>query len=118
MPVSHTCSLRELRRSDAVEFGGKSANLGELLSIGLAVPPGFAVSASGFRAFVEAAGIEGMITPSLSIKTEYRYAHFEEIALEVEDEIEGGMGGTLDVDPSQQTFRVGVNYKFNNLATN
>jgi pyruvate,water dikinase len=57
----HTRALRELRRSDAAEFGGKSANLGELLSIGLDVPPGFAVAASAFRAFVDGAGLGGTI---------------------------------------------------------
>ena len=40
----------ELRRSDEPVFGGKSANLGELGSAGLEVPPGFAVAASAFRA--------------------------------------------------------------------
>jgi pyruvate,water dikinase len=64
--ASHTRPLGELRRSDAAEFGGKSANLGELLSAGIAVPPGFAVAASAFRTFVEAAGLEGMIAAAMS----------------------------------------------------
>ena len=66
MPVSYTRLLRDLRRPDAVDFGGKSANLGELLSAGLIVPPGFAVSAHAFRMFVEVAGLEGTIAAALS----------------------------------------------------
>jgi pyruvate,water dikinase len=66
VPVSHTRPLGELGRSDAAEFGGKSANLGELLSIGLTVPPGFAVAASGFRAFVDATGLEPAIATALA----------------------------------------------------
>ncbi len=64
MPASHTRPLHELRRSDAAQFGGKSANLGELLSIGLHVPTGFAVAASAFRAFVEEQGLGATIAGS------------------------------------------------------
>jgi pyruvate,water dikinase len=61
----HTRSLADLRRTDEGAFGGKSANLGELLSIGLHVPPGFAVAASAFRAFVAETGLEGTITRAM-----------------------------------------------------
>jgi pyruvate,water dikinase len=64
--TAYTRPLAELRRSDAAEFGGKSANLGELLEAGIPVPPGFAVSASAFRTFVEETGLEGMIAAALS----------------------------------------------------
>ena len=37
-------ALSELRSSDAGEFGGKSAHLGELLSAGFNVPPGYALT--------------------------------------------------------------------------
>jgi pyruvate, water dikinase len=56
----------ELRKADAAEFGGKSANLGELLAAGLVVPPGFAVAANAFRAFVEASALEETIAAALS----------------------------------------------------
>jgi phosphoenolpyruvate synthase/pyruvate phosphate dikinase len=56
-----TRPLSELRRSDAAEFGGKSANIGELLAAGVAVPHGFAVSAGAFSAFVEETGLDGLI---------------------------------------------------------
>jgi pyruvate,water dikinase len=65
MSAPHTRALRDLRRTDEPEFGGKSANLGELLSIGLAVPPGFAVAASAFGAFVAETGLDGTIARAM-----------------------------------------------------
>ena len=50
--MSSTRPLAELRRTDAEAFGGKSANLGELLAAGLAVPDGFALGADAYRDFV------------------------------------------------------------------
>jgi phosphoenolpyruvate synthase/pyruvate phosphate dikinase len=47
--VSRTRLLTELRRDDAAEFGGKSANLGELLAAEIPVPAGFAIAASAYR---------------------------------------------------------------------
>ena len=66
MVTGYTRPLSELRRSDAGEFGGKSANLGDLLAGGIPVPLGFAVSAEAFRAFVEATGLGGMVAAALS----------------------------------------------------
>ena len=63
---AHTRPLAELRSSDAGVFGGKSASLGELLQAGIPVPPGFAISASGFRAFVEEAGLADRIERALA----------------------------------------------------
>lgn len=61
MSASFTRPLAELRRTDTGEFGGKSANLGELLAAGIPVPPGFAVGAAAFREFVATTGLEGMV---------------------------------------------------------
>ena len=65
MPAGHIRPLGELRRSDAAEFGGKSANLGELLSAGIPVPGGFAVAAGAFREFVAETGLEGTIASAM-----------------------------------------------------
>ncbi len=65
MGTVYTRPLAELRGADAAEFGGKSANLGELLAGGIPVPAGFAVSAEAFRAFVAETGLEGMIAAAL-----------------------------------------------------
>ena len=42
--MARTRLLTELRSEDAAEFGGKSANLGELLAAGIPVPAGFAIA--------------------------------------------------------------------------
>jgi pyruvate,water dikinase len=64
--AAFTRPLAELRRADAGEFGGKSANLGELLAAGIPVPSGFAVTASAYRAFVEENGLDGTVAAALS----------------------------------------------------
>jgi pyruvate, water dikinase len=51
--VSHTAPLAELRRADEPRFGGKSANLGELIAAGIRVPPGFAVAVTARLPAVE-----------------------------------------------------------------
>jgi pyruvate,water dikinase len=64
--MSDTRALGELRSADAASFGGKSAALGELIAAGIPVPPGFAVSTSAYRSFVEAAGLDGLIATTMS----------------------------------------------------
>jgi pyruvate,water dikinase len=64
--ASYTRGLFELRRSDAAEFGGKSANLGELLAAEIPVPPGFALGAEAYRLFVEETGLAGTIAAALT----------------------------------------------------
>ena len=63
--TGHTRPLAELRREDSASFGGKGSTLGELIAGGLPVPPGFAVSTSAFRSFVEEAGLAGMIASEI-----------------------------------------------------
>ncbi len=64
-----TRSLDQLRRPDAATFGGKSASLGELLSAGLSVPAGFAISAEAFSTFTEDTGLAATISASLALVT-------------------------------------------------
>jgi pyruvate,water dikinase len=61
----YTCPLADLRHPDEATFGGKSANLGELLAAGIPVPPGFAIGADAFRAFLEETGLAGTISGAL-----------------------------------------------------
>ena len=49
--------LAGLSGVDEPRFGGKSANLGELLAAGIPVPPGFALSADAFALFLEESGL-------------------------------------------------------------
>jgi len=43
----------DLRKTDIPLVGGKNANLGEMISAGLPVPPGFAVTAYAYETFIE-----------------------------------------------------------------
>lgn len=62
----HSRPLEQLRGADAAMFGGKSASLGELIAAGIPVPPGFALSTSGFGAFVDEAGLAGRISAAVA----------------------------------------------------
>ncbi len=53
-------------KEDLELVGGKGANLGEMLQIGLPVPPAFIVTAHAFRRFVDDAGVSGKIYPTLA----------------------------------------------------
>jgi pyruvate, water dikinase len=92
--VGRTRLLAELRRDDAAEFGGKSANLGELLAAEIPVPTGFAVGASAYREFVETSGLEGMIASALSrggeqaAKTIDEAMRFAPLPAELREELE------------------------------
>jgi len=61
-----TAPLAELRLRDEDVFGGKSAALGELLSGGIPVPGGFAISATAFLSFVDGAGLRKSIGRALT----------------------------------------------------
>jgi len=43
----------DLRKTDVPVVGGKNANLGEMISSGLPVPPGFAVTAYSYEKFIK-----------------------------------------------------------------
>jgi len=58
-------SLGELTRADIPYAGGKGANLGELTSAGLPVPPGFIVGAPAYAVFVDRDGLRERIAARL-----------------------------------------------------
>ena len=49
--------IEELRSDDVELAGGKGANLGELVSINVPVPPGFVVTTIAFKEFMERSGL-------------------------------------------------------------
>ncbi|MGB9740473.1 MAG: phosphoenolpyruvate synthase [Candidatus Bathyarchaeia archaeon] len=53
--------FENLRRTDILSVGGKNANLGEMISAGIPVPPGFAVTAYAYKKFIEDTGISAKI---------------------------------------------------------
>src|SRR5689334_21156271 len=65
MSLVLACPLHALSASDAAAFGGKSASLGELVSAGIPVPPGFALSTAAYEVFVAEAGLAPAIDSAL-----------------------------------------------------
>jgi pyruvate,water dikinase len=61
----YTRPLNRLTRTDEPNFGGKSANLGELLAADIPVPPGFAISTAAFDAFLDHASLQDVIANAL-----------------------------------------------------
>ena len=57
--------FEDLSRADVEYAGGKGANLGELTSAGLPVPPGFVVGAPAYAAFCEVTGLRARIAERL-----------------------------------------------------
>lgn len=55
--TDYTRLLDRLSRTDEGQFGGKSANLGELLAADVPVPPGFALSTGAFELFMAEADL-------------------------------------------------------------
>src|SRR5512140_3707730 len=64
--VEYVRPLPRLSRQDEPRFGGKSANLGELLTAEIPVPPGFAISTAAFETFVRDAGLQRRIASALA----------------------------------------------------
>ncbi len=59
--LTYTRDFATLGRNDAEEAGGKGANLGELVSTGLPVPPGFVLLRSAYVASLQAGGVDSQI---------------------------------------------------------
>ena len=53
--------LEECRKESVSLVGGKCSSLGELINAGVRVPPGFALTTEGYRAFMAEAGLERQI---------------------------------------------------------
>lgn len=53
--------FEDLRKTDIPSVGGKNANLGEMISAGMPVPPGFAITAYSYKKFIEETGISERI---------------------------------------------------------
>ncbi|MGA3191597.1 MAG: phosphoenolpyruvate synthase [Candidatus Bathyarchaeia archaeon] len=53
--------FENLRKTDIPSVGGKNANLGEMISAGMPVPPGFAITAYAYKKFIEETKIAAKI---------------------------------------------------------
>ena len=57
---------QNIGKDDIPLVGGKGANLGEMIQIGLPVPPAFVVSAPAFHEFLRDAGVAAKLFPQLA----------------------------------------------------
>ncbi len=58
--------FQDIRAGDVDAVGGKGANLGEMVAAGLPVPPGFCLTASAYRDFLQATGLDAVIRTILN----------------------------------------------------
>jgi len=58
--------FKELSKKDVALVGGKGANLSEMASLRLPIPPGFVVAASSYKSFVEQTKIQKIILRELA----------------------------------------------------
>src|SRR3989344_5514848 len=56
----------DIKKEDIPIAGGKGANLGEMFSIGLPVPPGFVITAQTYKEFIEVTGLKDRINGILN----------------------------------------------------
>ncbi len=64
LPV--VCWFEDCRKESVPLVGGKCSSLGELISAGVRVPPGFALTTEGYRRFMAEAGIEREVAALLA----------------------------------------------------
>lgn len=64
--IEYVLRLDQVGRGDVARVGGKCANLGELLHLGVQVPPGFAVTVEAFRKFLHQADLTTRIAQIIS----------------------------------------------------
>ncbi len=58
---SYVLPLEELNRADVQRCGGKAAGLGDLIGLGLRVPPGFCVMGHAFSYLIESNSLDERI---------------------------------------------------------
>ncbi|MDD1753604.1 MAG: phosphoenolpyruvate synthase, partial [Methanotrichaceae archaeon] len=65
--MAHVVWLDEVGKDNLSVVGGKGASLGEMISIGVPVPGGFAVTAQAFRDFLNRSGIAQRLFDALKV---------------------------------------------------
>lgn len=77
--------LADVDKGDLDEVGGKGANLGELYRVGLPVPPGFTITTTGYRRFVEANDFQEQIMALATKSQAGDPAAYEAAATQIRD---------------------------------
>lgn len=69
--------------------GGKGANLGEMVRIGIPVPRGFCISTAAYKRFVKETGVLDKISPYLTRLSKQPEEQYNELSKEIRQVIEG-----------------------------
>ncbi len=64
--MKHVLPFRKIRIKDVPLVGGKTASLGEMLSIGLPVPNGFAITAEAYKFFIKENKLDKIIRDTIN----------------------------------------------------
>src|SRR3712207_6393733 len=86
LTATYTLPLSEIDRADLAVAGGKGANLGAMVKMGLPVPPGFCVTAETYRSFV--AGAKPAIQAALAGLNVDDTAALEDVSRTIREAIE------------------------------
>ncbi len=82
--------FEDLRKTDIPSVGGKNANLGEMTSAGIPVPPGFAIAAYAYKKFIEETNIAKKIYEIIdeSVTDKNDPAQYEVASIKIRELIE------------------------------
>lgn len=58
-------TFEEIHKEDVLLVGGKGANLGEMVTAGIAVPSGFVLTSDAYRLFLQENGLAGLLSQTL-----------------------------------------------------
>src|ERR1700693_2402722 len=82
------CWFEECRKDSVPLVGGKCSSLGELISAGVRVPPGFALTTEGYRRFMAEAGIDREVASLLASVDAKDIDALEKISVQIRAVIE------------------------------
>jgi rifampicin phosphotransferase len=82
--VTYTVWFDEIGKEDIALAGGKGANLGELRSAGLPVPPGFVITTAAYDAFIESNEIGDAVVKLASVPQAEDPGAFEAAARKIQ----------------------------------
>jgi len=82
--------FENLRKTDIPSVGGKNANLGEMINVGIPIPPGFAITAYSYKKFIEKTGISENIYETIkeTVKDLNDPKQYEEASKKIRELIE------------------------------
>lgn len=87
MATKNILWFKEVGKEDVGIVGGKGANLGELTTAGLPVPPGFIVTAQAYFDFIKSTGLDRIIKKDLTNIDPEDTKKLQSLALKIQKEI-------------------------------